>query len=309
MDNEDIKKISEEEFKKTMTSFFVDQEFEKVEEEKRKQMVRKIKKELKDIDTREGLERYIRNHSDALQNLIRVLGVSQERFRRTVSMIRRLNKDYFKSEWQIYTIRNKMIKESKYMGLICELFLNGNEIYKDKIPKYILEQLVIDSKKLKMLTTQYAIEQYIRPSFEGIYSNDVGDKIEAILEEKIDSWTQEYGITYEHEKNISWISRNIDFIIPSKENPKVLIEVSYMVTTGSGQTTKQRDERDTFLTIEKYNDDNDTDIKFVSFIDGAGWLGRQKDLKKLFKHCHYAINLHNINDLKQIIKRYAVEKE
>ncbi|MBE5990529.1 MAG: hypothetical protein E7250_22725 [Paenibacillaceae bacterium] len=296
-----------DDFKKTLSSFYVDKDLEKDMEKKQDIMIYNIKKKLKNVDTVSGLETYIKNEKDSLQNLTSVLGVSEERFRRIVSMIRRMNKDYFSSEWTISAIRNKMIKDKKYMDTICDLMINGKSksLYTDKIPKFILEQVVIDTKRLKMLTTKSALKQFIKPSFEGIYSNAVGDKVETILEKEISAYCIKHGTTYVHEKNVSWIDRNIDFIIPSVDNPKILIEVSYMVTTGSGQTTKQRDEHQTRLKIDDYNRRNRKDVKFVNFIDGAGWLGRQRDLKLMFDDSDFVINLKNINDLDGIIKEYS----
>lgn len=84
-----------------------------------------------------------------------------------------------------------------------------------------------------------------------VYSADL-ETVSGVL----DYIEQNYGTTFVYEKNIPWIARNIDFVIPDVDNPKILIEVSYMVTTGSGQTTKQRDEHQTRLRINDYNRNN-----------------------------------------------------
>ena len=88
------------------------------------------------------------------------------------------------------------------------------------------------------------------------------------------------------------------------DNPKILIEVSYMVTTGSGQTTKQRDEHQTRLRIDDYNRNNRENVIFVNFIDGAGWLGRQSDLRLLYEDSDYVVNLKHLDSLEEVIKSY-----
>ncbi|RHD09961.1 hypothetical protein DW809_11405 [Eubacterium ventriosum] len=121
----------------------------------------------------------------------------------------------------------------------------------------------------------------------------------------MDLWCKKYNTTYVHEKRVSWITRNIDFIIPNEKNPKILIEVSYMVTTGSGQTTKQRDEHSIRLDIDAYKRKNRTEVIFVNFIDGGGWLGRQNDLELMYIDSDYVINLSNIDDLEYIIEEFG----
>ena len=93
-----IKKMSLEDFKKSMSSFYVDSSFEEEMKKKQEAMVKDIRKELKDINTREGLEKYIRSDKDALKILTSFLGISEERFKRIVSMIRRMDGDYFSTE-------------------------------------------------------------------------------------------------------------------------------------------------------------------------------------------------------------------
>lgn len=303
-----VTKMSYDDFKKSMSSFYVDNDLELEMEKKQDKMISRIKKKLIKVDTLTGLKSYIQNETDSLQNLTSVLGVSEERFRRIISMIRRMNGDYFSSEWTIQTIRNQMVNNEIYMNAICDLMINGksNPLYTSKIPKFILEQVVIDSKRLKMLTTKSALKQFIKPSFEGVYSNTVGDKIESIIEKKLSIYCKKHNTTYVHEKNIPWIARNIDFVIPSVENPKILIEVSYMVTTGSGQTTKQRDENQARLKINEYNRNNRKKVKFVNFIDGAGWLGRQSDLELMYNDSDFVINLQNLDDLDLIIEKFGV---
>ena len=197
-----------------------------------------------------------------------------------------------------------MIKDATYMNDICNLLLNGrNDVsLQSKIPSYILEQFYLDASRLKQLTAKSVLRQYIKNSLKGDYSNAVGTEVEDFLEGKIRAWCAKYGTTCVREKKVAWIHRHIDFIIPNENNPQILIEVSYMVTTGSGQTTKQRDERDTYKKITDYNYSNNQAIKFVNYIDGAGWIARQKDLKHMYDASDFVINYNNVDDLEEIIR-------
>ena len=69
----------------------------------------------------------------------------------------------------------------------------------------------------------------------------------------------------------------MDFIIPDKMKPKIIIESSFLVTTSSGQGDKSKTEGNIKTLIKKYYKKS----KFIGFIDGIGWYVRQGDLKRM----------------------------
>lgn len=71
--------------------------------------------------------------------------------------------------------------------------------------------------------------------------------------------------------------RTMDFILPSKTNPQIIIESSFLVTTSSGQGDKSKTEGSIKKLIEQYY----PKAKFIGFIDGIGWYVRQGDLKRM----------------------------
>ncbi|WP_205436195.1 DpnII family type II restriction endonuclease [Helicobacter suis] len=71
--------------------------------------------------------------------------------------------------------------------------------------------------------------------------------------------------------------RTMDFIIPNKENPQIIIESSFLSTTSSGQGDKAKTELAISHLIKKYY----PKAKFVGFIDGIGWYVRKQDLKRM----------------------------
>ncbi len=44
---------------------------------------------------------------------------------------------------------------------------------------------------------------------------------------------------------------------------------------------------------------------FYNFIDGAGWLARRPDLRKMHNGCDYILNLKTLNRLEAIICKYV----
>lgn len=290
-----------EEFKDTMVSFYVEDSFEDKMESEQKQRIketRKLYKQIEAISTYDGLEGYICKDEESLHNLTNLLGVSEENFKRVVSMIRRNHGDKFVSEWNIKEVRNNMIADDFYMKEICGLLL-GESDYSRKIPRFVLKQLLIDDKKLKTFSSPRVLSEMIKNSFKGTYSTRVGRKIEDLVEGVIRDAVGEH---YVCRRKV--FDRNIDFVIPDADNPKVLIEVSYMVTTGSGQSTK----RETMISVAKeVNNRNMHDtgrIIFVNVIDGAGWLARQKDLERIYNASDYVINMDNLEELKKILLFY-----
>lgn len=63
------------------------------------------------------------------------------------------------------------------------------------------------------------------------------------------------------------IPRTMDFILPDKKSPKIVIESSYSVTTASGMGDKAKTEK----TVADYLKKNYQDAIFVGFVDGIGW--------------------------------------
>ena len=71
----------------------------------------------------------------------------------------------------------------------------------------------------------------------------------------------------------------MDFLIPSRDNPKIIIESSYVVTTSSGQGDKAKTEQSVKESIKQHYPNS----VFIGFLDGLGWLVRQGDLRRMIK--------------------------
>ncbi len=69
----------------------------------------------------------------------------------------------------------------------------------------------------------------------------------------------------------------MDFLIPSRSNPKIIIESSYVVTTSSGQGDKAKTEQSVYERIKTHYPQS----IFVGFLDGLGWLVRRGDLRRM----------------------------
>ena len=71
--------------------------------------------------------------------------------------------------------------------------------------------------------------------------------------------------------------RTMDFIIPDRKDPQIIIEASYLTTTSSGQGDKAKAEVAVSELIAKHY----PDARFWGFVDGIGWYVRKTDLERV----------------------------
>ena len=48
-------------------------------------------------------------------------------------------------------------------------------------------------------------------------------------------------------------------------------------------------------------------IIYVNFLDGAGWIGRQADMREIHRCSDYVLNFNNLNLLEDIVDSYIAE--
>jgi len=77
--------------------------------------------------------------------------------------------------------------------------------------------------------------------------------------------------------NVPDNKRTMDFIIPNKKNPRIIIESSFLATTSSGQGDKSKTE----ISIDSLIKEHYPNAKFIGFVDGIGWYVRKGDLKRM----------------------------
>ena len=78
-------------------------------------------------------------------------------------------------------------------------------------------------------------------------------------------------------KNTPDQKRTMDFIIPNKQHPIIIIESSFVMTTSSNQGDKSKTE----IAIDSLLKQNYPDAVFIGFVDGIGWYVRKGDLKRM----------------------------
>lgn len=81
-----MKKIPYNSFLQSMTLFFVNDNIDEKYANLRKEKINQLKAEMSLINSRAGLQNYIRTYEDSLSNLLVILGVSNEMFKRVISI-------------------------------------------------------------------------------------------------------------------------------------------------------------------------------------------------------------------------------
>lgn len=302
----DLQKMNFEELYNSTTMFYVNSEYEKKIENEVQEKVDQLYEELKSIDTKDGLKQYIVAHKDALDNLTSLMEISTERFKRMVSMIRKDRGFIFQTEWSLGKIRTAMIESPAMMESIIDLIWCGrdDEKLKTKIPYFYLDNMAIDESTLQKLTDKQSIRLFVKRGFEGKYSNSIGDLILDEIEQKLRHACAKHGYKYEKNVRIPALDRAASFVVENPREPQIIIDVSYSVTTSSSQGTKKETARKTEAYIRKERASG-KNILYINFLDGAGWIGRQADMREIHRCSDFVLNFYNINLLEDIVDYYA----
>ena len=94
-------------------------------------------------------------------------------------------------------------------------------------------------------------------------------------------------------------------MIPSLGNPVLLMESSYNITTGSGQSKRADQLVELYGILMRHNANHRGNrITMINYCDGFGWVGRQNDLNRIYNASDYVINQKNINQLDEILSQH-----
>lgn len=251
------------------------------------------------VDT-EGLKKEIfewllKEKKNGLRALLALTGFSNEYLKRLTTIIRivndkELNELVYKDkwfheenpenikEWSDNKILNFIQKNEFFRKGIVNLFFEGASIpfLANTIPLFELKKLSISKLKFEI---SELIDTLIRYKEKGSYSGMKGNNPETVIEELLDKLniTFETGDLHELIHNAPDNKRTMDFIIPNKKNPLIIMESSFLATTSSGQGDKSKTEISIDVLLKKHY----PKAIFIGFVDGIGWYVRKGDLKRM----------------------------
>lgn len=294
-----MKKIKLDEGIRKTTMFLNDETIEKKYENAIKTKIVAYKK-MSDISTREGLESFIRSTPDSIEMLITLLGIAVEKFKRVVTMLR-VEKGYtFDSEWPERRVQKELCEKPDFMREFCELFLNGCKIdrYKKKIPYLVLQDFCIDNNTIDRLRNEDMLRKLIKNSCLTRYNKEYGDLYAEKIQTFLKSQAEKYGLHYTVGP-IDEIGKGNLHAITNTEN-YLIVTFQYNVTTSKGQTTYADN---TIYPIWQKSRTNKEYFTVVNMLDGAGWVARASDYRKVYNYCDYFLNLNTLDELEKIIKQ------
>lgn len=233
---------------------------------------------------------------NGLKSVLAITGISNEFFRRLITFIRvvddtELNELVCKENWEIQPIKSdnisewgdekvaSLIKDNYYFrkGLV-NLFFEGATIpiVSRALPLFELKKLSISKLDFNINSL---VDTLVRYKEKGSYSGKKANNAEKVIQDVL----EELNIPYEQgdlevlKNKENDTKRTMDFIIPSKNNPLIIIESSFLSTTSSGQGDKAKTEIAVSSLIKKHCPNS----KFIGFVDGIGWYVRKNDLKRM----------------------------
>jgi len=142
---------------------------------------------------------------------------------------------------------------------------------------------------------------------QGKYSNRVGAHVESIIKNRLENYriNENPKLQYEIQKEFPLLNKNIDFLIPNVNLPIILIESSYNITTGSGQSKRADQLVDFYGTLMRHNANHRANrILILNYCDGFGWVGRQNDLHRIYDASDFVFNQRNIRVLDEVLDEY-----
>ena len=257
---------------------------------------------LKNRIEREGLrESVLLEHiievEDGIGAILTVTGFSKESLQRLVTFIRAtddktlsnlVNKDYwpsedFKTEWSLDKIKSIITTNKKFAEGIVNLFFKGPTVplIKKVLPLFEFKKLDINKFSFSI---ESLVDTIIRYKTKGSYKAAREGNPEIVIEQILTS----HKLSFEKGKfripEAGNIPRTMDFIVPNKTSPRLIIECSYSVTIASGMGDKAKTEK----TVADYLKKNYPNVVFVGFVDGIGWYVRRGDLKRMVEAYDFA---------------------
>ena len=166
--------------------------------------------------------------------------------------------------------------QESFMDDVCELLLNGanSDRFKRKIPDFYRKGFMIDDSILARLSDRTELARLAKKQLDVKYKNSVANAVARKIDETVKFTCDLEGLTLVKNKEIEFLDRSYCIAIPNANEPRVLIDYSYNITTSSTQSRYAEKVKTTHEMIEK----SGKKIITINVIEGAGWVGRQSEI-------------------------------
>ena len=189
--------------------------------------------------------------------------------------------------------------DSRLMEEFCELFINGYASTKfiTIVPRFILQDFRIDDEVMRRLTSDDYVRNLVKDKVTTEYNTRYADLYVKTLHNKIKEIAQSHGLEFRKMQIPNYSSDELALTYAGKY---IVINHHFYLTTSSSQTNYYND-----VIQPKYaKAQSMPNVNVLNILDGAGWIGRAADFKKVFADCNYFLNLKSIDKLNDIIKEF-----
>lgn len=284
-----------------LTDFFFSERLQREADKQladRKKVIRAVKARIASGEFGPGeLAEVLKQFPEALNAVISLLGLSQERFL-GILCLKSLPEKPGEEAVSLARVRQMVRKDSGFAKALSDLLMNGREDPEliGRVPPFDLARF--DKDKL-LLKKDALVDSLLRVGLKGRYDAKKG----TILEDRIEEVLQSTGVHYiRGETRLPGLSRNLDFVIPSEGHPIVLIESGLFETTARELSDKARVESLGLQEIEQTY----PDACFVRVTDGVGWKRRGgRDLANLIEASHYFLVSKTLDRLAGIVRHHV----
>jgi len=253
-----------------------------------------------------NLKQFIRKDPNFLGVLLALTNLSQEKFLRLLTAQRFTAKD-FGTEWGANRIFQKIKQDDAFAEIIARLFLEGrnSHLLAEQVADFYLDQLSLPANWSDVIRDENIIANIVRKKLTGEYIDQKGEYIERKIRFFLEQLHTCFGISHTRGQ-VALLGKEVDHVIPSLAEPFVMVMVSYMETTSSNQTTRANEQQAMYQKIIGENvRHSPNEYVFVNIVDGAGWLARRSDLRKIYTGCHYCLNMKTYHQLEAIILKHV----
>jgi len=194
------------------------------------------------------------------------------------------------SEWSSDRIQRLARSDRSFRAGLVNLFFEGasNPYLCRHFPPFHLRKLSI--QKLNF-SSDSILDTLVRYKEGGSHSGQKDTNAEQIITRMLNDFGIKHlrGVTLERLRSINdGTDRTMDFVIPDREQPRIIIESSFVATTSSGMGDKAKT---TILNGERIRVHYPGAL-FVGFVDGIGWYVRKRDLRRITSAFHEVFTFH-----------------
>lgn len=292
-----MKKIALNSAKQSTTMFLSDPDIEAKYDALVKTQTEELINKISQLNEKDSFVKFVREDKSAIDDLITLLGVSEEKFKRVISWVRIKRGYVFDAEWSSSALRQKMLQDNKIMNLMFELITEGyrSPTLTPVIPSFILSDFRLDESRLCLLKNKEYVCHLIKTSLSTKYNSEYCTYYDNIVCKKIREIANHTGSLYEPNSAIpNTPFTNVAYI--EKDSMYIIINSKFYLTTSSSQTRYAKYLQQISATAQSY-----ANIIVINMLDGAGWIGRSADYSKIYYACKYFLNLNNIGQIECII--------